>query len=47
MALLLLIFSSFINLRYGFNFRRPAVYVHTVITDESNLEASLLGIDDS
>jgi len=45
MALLLLIFSSVMNLMYGVYFRRPAVYFHTFINDEGNLE-NAIGIDD-
>jgi hypothetical protein len=38
MALLLLLFSTYMNLMYGIYFRRPAVYYHTFIDDEGNVE---------
>ena len=46
MALLLLLFSTFMNLMYGIYFRRPAVFVHSFI-DETGIFETALAFDDA
>ena len=38
MALLLLVFSTIMNLMYGIYFRRPDVYFYSSINDEGMVE---------
>jgi hypothetical protein len=41
MALILLVFSTIMNLMYGIYFKRPAVYFHPSINEEGMVENKL------